>query len=262
MDIKILIATHKESNIPNLDCYLPVQVGAEINGNITNYQKDNTLYNISELNPYFSELTALYWGWKNLSCDYLGLVHYRRYFGKENVKYREDVDLNNLVISSYDIKGYLDNKTVLVPKKRNYYIESLYSHYANTFDGKHLDITKSVIKKLTPEYIDSFDKVMRQKKGHMFNMYIAPKHISDNYCEWLFPILFELQNNIDTSNMTAFEARLFGRISELLFNVWIEKNGIITQELPLLDAFKVNWLKKGGAFLMAKFFKKKYKKSF
>ncbi|MBF0846200.1 DUF4422 domain-containing protein, partial [Streptococcus danieliae] len=83
---------------------------------------------------------------------------------------------------------------ILVPKKRNYYIENLYTHYANTLDSSHLDKTREIIKEFNMDYLESFDKVMKQTSGYMFNMFITNKKLSDEYCEWLFPILFELQN--------------------------------------------------------------------
>ena len=79
MSIKIIVATHKKAKMPTQNSYLPIQVGASINPDL-GYTKDNTGENISNKNPYYSELTGLYWAWKNLDSDYIGLVHYRRYF--------------------------------------------------------------------------------------------------------------------------------------------------------------------------------------
>ena len=35
--------------------------------------------NIYPKNPDYCELTAQYWAWKNIDCDYYGFFHYRRY---------------------------------------------------------------------------------------------------------------------------------------------------------------------------------------
>ena len=261
-NIKILIATHKTHVMPSdAEIYFPIHVGAEGNEDI-GYCRDNTGENISTLNPYYSELTGLYWAWKNLEVDYLGLVHYRRYFTENVKRYYEGINIDKVVLTKEQIDSLLNENQVIVPKKRNYYIETLYSHYDHTFDGMHLDIARKIIADQTPEYLNAFDLVMKQTSGYMFNMFIMKKELLDEYCSWLFPILFELQNRIDVSNLTAFEARLFGRVSELLFNVWLEQNKYKVKEVPFFDAFEVNWIKKGGAFLKAKFFKKKYKESF
>ena len=84
--IVIIVATHKKYRMPEDSMYLPLLVGAEgrtdADGRPVDfgYQKDNTGSNISSRNSTYSELTGLYWAWKNLSADYIGLVHYRRYF--------------------------------------------------------------------------------------------------------------------------------------------------------------------------------------
>ena len=150
---------------------------------------------------------------------------------------------------------------MVLPKRRNYYVETIYSHYAHTFDGSHLDKTRSIIEKKCPEYLNSFDKVMKSRGAHMFNMFIMKKELADKYCEWLFDILFELEKVIDTSGMTAFEARLFGRVSEMLLDVWIEKNGIKYKEIRYVHMEPVNWWKKILGFLKAKFGKSKYSAS-
>lgn len=81
-DIKIIIASHKKYKNSCEEMYIPIQVGAEGKEKIEGYIQDNTGENISSKNPYFCELTGLYWAWKNLDADYVGLVHYRRYFIK------------------------------------------------------------------------------------------------------------------------------------------------------------------------------------
>ena len=93
--VKIIVATHKKYQMPKDDMYLPLHVGAEgkkdANGNELDlgYAKDNSGDNISNLNSSFCELTGLYWAWKNIDTDYIGLAHYRRHFSMKK-KPKED----------------------------------------------------------------------------------------------------------------------------------------------------------------------------
>ena len=96
----------------------------------------------------------------------------------------------------------------------------------------------------------------------MFNMFIMKKEILNEYCKWLFDILFELEKRIDENKYDSFHARFYGRVSELLLDVWIEKNKVQYKEIKVIDMEKINWIKKGKSFLNAKFFGKKYEKSF
>ena len=93
-NIKVIVATHKKYQMPKDEMYIPVQVGAEGKDDL-GYQKDNEGENISLKNPFYCELTGLYWAWKNLNADYVGLCHYRRYFSsckripkEENEKFK------------------------------------------------------------------------------------------------------------------------------------------------------------------------------
>ncbi len=254
-DIKIIVATHKKYNMPEDDMYMPLHVGKEGKEDL-GYVGDNTGDHISDKNQSFCELTGLYWSWKNLDYDYLGLAHYRRYFalkGKELLRKEEALSL----LKEYDI---------LVPNRRKYYIETLYSHYSNTHYQEHLDMTREIIKEKCPEYSHAFELVMKQRYGHMFNMFIMKKELVDEYCQWLFDILFELEKRGHAPELSRFQGRFYGRVGEIIFNVWlryqIENHKYKVKEIKCFQTERTNWLRKGGAFLMAKFFHRKYTSSF
>ena len=80
MDIKVIVAAHKPYRMPQDSMYLPLHVGRALTDQDLGWQGDNTGDNISLKNPYYCELTGLYWAWKNLKADAIGLVHYRRFF--------------------------------------------------------------------------------------------------------------------------------------------------------------------------------------
>lgn len=88
------------------------------------------------------------------------------------------------------------------------------------------------------------------------------KDLVNDYLSWLFPVLDSLYEVIDMSGYTPFEARLYGRVSELLFNVWLEKHNIKPKEVPFMYMEKVNLWNKVKSFLEAKFLGKKYGQSF
>ena len=261
-NIKVIVAAHKKYQMPENEMYIPVQVGAEGKEKIEGYTQDNTGDNISSKNPYFCELTGLYWAWKNLDADYKGLVHYRRYFTKAKRIPKEENEKFRIILTQNDAESILENADVILPKKRNYYIENLYSHYEHTMYVEPLDETRKIIEEKYPEYLEEFDKLHKRTSAHMFNMFIMKKEILNEYCTWLFDILFELEKRTDASKYESFHARFYGRVSELLLDVWINKNGIKYEEVKVMDMQKVNWWKKGISFLRAKFTGKKYEKSF
>lgn len=269
ISVKIIVAAHKKYQMPADKMYLPLHVGAEgkkdASGNDLDlgYLKDNVGCNISERNSSFCELTGLYWAWKNLDADYIGLVHYRRHF---SMKRRPDFEA---VLTYAELKKYLGKVKVFTPGKRKYYIESLYSHYKHTHYSNQLDETRKIIGEKYPEYIESYDEVIKHTYGYMFNMMIMEKGLLDNYCSWLFDILFELERRIDMPELSSFQSRYYGRISEIIFNVWLDKklkSGELQKsevmEIPCVHMEKIDWWKKGTTFLKAKFFGKKYEESF
>ena len=257
MKIKILVATHKKCELPTDDVYLPVQVGKALHHDLDlGIQPDNTGDNISVKNPYYSELTAIYWAWKNLDADYVGLAHYRRHFSIQKGK-----DKFDCILHTDECQQLCSQFDLILPKRRKYYVSSLWNHYKDTHDITHLEKTRKILESKYPQYVNAFDNVMKRTWGHMFNMYIMKKALSDDYCKWLFDILFELEKLIDVSSLSSFDARLFGRVSELLLDVWIEQNQISYKEIGFVQMGNENWPKKISHFLQAKIFGKKYVQS-
>ena len=261
-DIKVIVAAHKKYQMPKDTMYIPVQVGAEGKNIIEEYKQDSEGENISNKNPYYCELTGLYWAWKNLEADYIGLVHYRRHFTKKVKIPKNEKEKFEIVLSQKEADNILDKADVILPQKRKYYIENMYDHYKHTLYIEPLDETRKIIEDKYPEYLEEFEKLHQRTSAHMFNMLIMKKEILNDYCNWLFEILFELEKRVDSSQYDMFHSRFYGRVSELLLDIWINKNSIKYEEVKVIDMQNVNWLKKGTSFLKAKFTGKKYEKSF
>ena len=231
------------------ETYFPILVGAKKNfRDGMKFQRDDEGINISNLNPNFNELTAMYWALKNYaSVDAIGLVHYRRFFTKGRGR-----SLTN-VINKTDVEQMLKSADVIVPRKRRYYIETNYSHYVHAHKKAPLDATREVIKEKYPEYIKSFDRVMKRRSAHMFNMFIMRTGFFIKYANWLFSVLFEVQKRVDVSGYSQQEARAFGYISELLMDVWLEKNNVAYTESMWEQIGPKHTFRKVVSFISRKF---------
>ena len=245
--------------------YLPLHVGAALHPDVLpQMQGDDTGDNISSRNGFYSELTGLYWLWKNREDDYKGLVHYRRHLGSQIPSRKRGSDRLDRVVRSDELLGVLASSRdgIVVAKRRNYYIETVYSHYGHTFHAEQFDACRGVIADTSPEYLPAWDRLMASRSAHIFNMFVMRRELLDAYCSWTFPLLFELERRLDPAQYDSFHARYLGRVSERLLDPWLETNNLAYAELPVVSPEPVDWVKKGSGFLMAKFGGKKYGQSF
>ena len=241
INIKIIVATHKKYSMPSDAVYLPLHVGREGKTDL-GYTGDNTGNNISLKNPNYCELTGLYWAWKNLFADYLGLVHYRRYFAA-----------HNRIARQMDFEKALTRVPVILPCPRHYWIETNYTQYIHAHHLQDLTITRDVLLELYPSYLPAYDRQMKLRSGHRFNMFIMRRDLFDAYCQWIFNILFEIESRLDISKYDAYNARVFGFIAERLLDVWIETNQVPYTEMPVKNTEKQHWIRKGIAFIKRKY---------
>ena len=237
MRIRIIVALHKPYAVPEEVMYLPVFVGSAISKTALPYQRDDDGENISSLNRYYCELTGLYWAYKNLTdVKYVGLNHYRRFF-----KY------HGHLLKEEEAKELLKKYPVILPGKRHYYIETVYSQYAHAHGSIGLDTAREVLAKDYPDYLDAFDRCMKRRSLHLFNMFIMRKDIFDDYCAFLFDVLQKTREKLGDVD------RLYGFLGERLLDVYLAQNHIDYMELPVLHTEPVDWGKKIVSFLKRKY---------
>ena len=196
--------------------HVPLFVGLNGKDNY-GYLSDDTGDNISYKNDNYSEMTGFYWMCKNSDADIIGLCHYRRYFSKSFER----------LLSRKDIEEYLNDYDLIIPRRTKYIKGNLYENTSDVF-LKNLESARDAIKKLCPEYLESFETMMTSSSLNYFNMFIGPKKLMQNYCDWIFAILDELEGKLDLTN-----PRWPGLLTEYLFNVWIEHNKLKTKEVNI-----------------------------
>lgn len=260
--MKVIIVTHKDRCLLDSPIFSPIQVGAKNSGYTIDqeYYKDNVSYNISEKNPNYSELTALYWMWKNMKDeDILGLNHYRRYFNFLNHSIFKphrikEVSHKDKIISKHNnetsyikkrIEKWLTSYDVILPYVRTLKISKKEVSITEEYCARHFESdwkkTLEIIETKYPEYKPSIEKYFN-KSGEIYlmNVFVAKQKWVDIYCKWLFDILFELEKNITISD-DPYQKRVFGFISERLLTLYVKHNEFKVKQLPLIfirDMFK------------------------
>ena len=209
MSTTIFAMTHKKFIPPTDSMYVPLHVGREGKEDL-GYLADNTGDNISAKNQYYSELTGMYWVWKNYTAsDNVGICHYRRFLVNDAGKLFTKEEIEAL-LGRYDL---ITTKTLTM---RYPY----YDGFSHNHNLKDLETALSVIKEMYPDDYDTLEKMIHQRQTWFGNIMICKKTLYDEYCSWLFPIFFEMEKRIDVESYDDYHKRVFGFISEFLLYVW------------------------------------------
>lgn len=230
----VYVITHKECNLPKLENYSPLLVGAKNKEPELRqkYQCDDEGDNISEKNDSYCELTGLYWMWKNVDTEYIGLVHYRRFFadvhffGKMNGMYmavnREkaykilDIDDMMQILASHDF----------IVKKSRYYKNGVRNALLNVISETDIHRLEQLIKLEYPEYFSTMQQCLKENHFIHCNMFFGKKEIINHYCEWMFSVLERMDELQIKETGKRYCNREQGYFGELLLSVWFEKNRV------------------------------------
>lgn len=212
--VKILVACHKPDTVYQDDVYTPIHVGRAISKNkeeMAEMLGDDTGDNISVKNPYYCELTAQYWGWKNIHTEYIGLCHYRRYF-------EEKITSENI-----DAKLGSNSDILCVTPIHEKYRNSLRLVRASCLEDYQIFMYS--LKKVSPSYYLTAKEFLSKGVVTPYNMFVMKKSLFDRFAEWQFSILFEMEKHLRLSPYTRAK-RVFGYYAEMMLPIFIKKNGL------------------------------------
>lgn len=244
---KILVCCHKKDIMANVPPFMPIHVGKAISNLDLGIIGDDKGDNISVKNGSYCELTGMYWAWKNLkNVDVIGLCHYRRYFDfhgqcdkvfPETFFHTKDLGDVDLTVPQ-NIIDSMHNGFAYVTKPR-YYRHSLYDDYCNQHISDDIRTLEKYIYETQSYNIRWAWYECMHRRCHIwhYNMFMMTWTDFDAYCSWLFPILVEMEMQIDITHYSLVQRRIFGYMAERLMNVWLVANKFTIKEQPLIMFF-------------------------
>lgn len=205
-------------NPPLLPEYVfPLQVGAEGTTVRIADLVDNKGDNISQKNRNYSELTGLYWVWKNKLCSegtlegaegqYYGLAQYRRM----------------IIFSEDDLLRLYDNDVDVVLPYPMPYEPNIHAHHERYLKEADWNAMLTALNELQPEYADAFPEVLEQQYLYNYNVILAKKQVLKEYCEWLFSILKRTEELSEPKGCDRAD-RYIGYMGETLETLYFIKN--------------------------------------
>ena len=206
----------------NTNMYIPINCGNLKGTNDwcdkhLNYETDFK-YNIAHLNPKLNEMTSIWCYWKNLmkDADYIGFNHYRRLFRIE--------DLND--VAEYDV---IDAKPIPMVFNMSYFTGSPIPNFVPTDIKNGYAICHKIedwnkmeeLLKKTPYYVFFEDWKNQNSLSSPCNLFIMKKKMFEEYCDFIFPILFDLEQKINLEGRDGYQRRALAFISERLTSLFI-----------------------------------------
>jgi hypothetical protein len=257
-NLKIFVFYYKKGRILKLEkTYQPIMAGNSFLMEKTDIPGDESGDNISSKNKYYSELTGIYWVWKNTSQQATGACHYRRYFTAKpepflyrikrllyypaglykkrfGLVYTKNTNLFvDRIINQNEVYSLLEKYDAILPQARKMKY-SVQTHYQKYHDSSDLKLLETILAEKHPEYIEAFHKVLKGKRLYANNMFILKDEHFQEFMAWWFDVLFEFENRIDLSLYTGDQQRIMGFVAERLLNVWFQKMQLNCVELPVI----------------------------
>lgn len=244
-DVGVYVVTHKDAKLSTLPGgYKFIHAGHALAKNDFGYAGDDTGDNISHLNPFLDEVTALYWIWKNTKHTHTGFVHYRRFFTSATNQKGFSV---KQILSVKDILKILSEYDFIIQQESISGITLREQILLSVGQPDLVRIVEKVIRtylaRTQPDYLDTFDDVINGITLFPCAMHITRRNIFNAYCEWLFSFILdatkELSDKIEIRGKSLGEmphkySRVIGHFAERMLTVWLMKNHLRIKTLPIM----------------------------
>lgn len=243
--------------MPKDHIYIPIFAGKNGAHQTCSIMGDDTGVNISSKNKYYSELTGIYWAWKNHQADIIGSCHYRRFFTikKEPVLYQikrlfyyavglhkkrfgliytsNEKLYESRILTENEILEIFKSYDAILPQRRKFRY-SVKEHYRRYHDLRELDLIEAILRERCPEYLPAFETVMNGNRLYANNMFILPNKEYSQLMEWWFGMLFEFENRINKADYKGYQQRIMGFMAERLLTIWVYHQNLKVKELQVI----------------------------
>lgn len=211
--------------------------------------------NIAEKNKTHCELTALHQIaliHQHGGAEAVGLVHYRRRFISGPVWLKKIIrstqksewtrSFSNFLLRKFELSNskaeeLLKSHDVILPTAVRLK-KSVKDSYISSHVPEDWEKLEKIISGKFPEDVPGFIAVQNRKSLHLYNMFVGSADFLNDYSEWLFKVIDQLENEIHPLNRDTFQMRVFGFLSERLLNVYLMNHPELrVLELPVVQLY-------------------------
>ena len=239
---------HRADRMPAIPGIRRILAGAGIPRSATDPDilRDDAGDTIADRNPEFSEMTAIYWVWKNVTdLDAVGFCHYRRYFDFRTSVWQpaRETPLRSLrEVRKYEshfvdtsvIARHLDDGAIIVARPTAEGVANAEQYMTAHIPEHYLAMVNYVLAHhphLAPQVVAQ----VRDVRLYGNNMFVMPWAEFDGLCRFWFDCLFGLDRQL-SAELVAYQRRVPAFLSERIFDLhirWLLDSGRRPAEYPI-----------------------------
>ena len=272
--VKICVCYHRPAFVFKEKCFVPMWSGKDVAHKISkegsalsekqiNWMEshcigDNTGDNISKHNRKYSEITVLYWVWKNYdkinNPDYIGFMQYRRHFllngntfegtaadtsNQIYIDKRPDNYVEKIGLTEEKILSVLDNYDGIAACNDTKQSIRSYNETHFSQDIKYYNKTLEIIDKDWPEIAPAAHQYEKETYHSWSQCFVIKKETFFKYCDFLFDVLQKLDDfcKDDYKKLSIEQQRILGYAAENLWGIYwryLTNSGMRFKCVPLV----------------------------